>query len=164
MKPPAVTIRSAQPSDAAAIAALTTQLGYHVEASAVADRLSRILARSDQQFLVADDHGETVGWIHILLSEYVEADAFVLIGGLVVDRHYRNQGIGRRLLAHAEEWARQHGCAIVRLSSSSVRTEAHAFYQRVGFAIIKTQYSFVKLLDGASPETLHGLVPKVDAP
>jgi GNAT superfamily N-acetyltransferase len=156
-----ITIRSARPSDAETIAALTKQLGYDAEPSAVADRLSRLLARSDQQFLVADVGGRSVGWIHMLIAEFVELDAFVVVGGLVVDRDYRKQGIGRRLLAQAEEWAVQQGCAVVRLWSSATRTDAHEFYRRVGYTIVKTQYSFAKSVGAAGPDALRALVPDV---
>ena len=161
MNSSAVAIRRARLSDAEAIALLAKQLGYSAEPSAVAVRLSRLLARTDQQFLVADHEGRAVGWIHMVLSEYVEADAFVVIGGLVVDRESRNQGIGRRLLAHAEEWAAQNGCLVVRLSSSVQRTEAHAFYQRVGYTNLKTQYSFAKSVGAAGTEALRAFVPNV---
>lgn len=161
MNASAVTIRRARLSDAKAIARLATQLGYSTEPSAVADRLSRLLARTDQEFLVADHEERAVGWIHMLLAEYVEADAFVVIGGLVVDREYRSQGIGRRLLEHAEEWAAQHGCSAVRLSSSVQRTDAHAFYERAGYTNLKTQYSFAKSVGTADPGALRAFVPNV---
>ena len=164
MNPPAATIRTAQVSDAEAIAALTTQLGYEVEPSAVADRLSRLLSRNDQQFLIADDDGRAVGWIHMVIAEFVESGAFVVIGGLVVDRDHRKQGIGRRLLAHAEAWAVKNGCSIIRLWSSSRRTEAHRFYERIGYTNIKTQYSFMKSLDGAGSDAFRGFVPDVTSP
>jgi predicted N-acetyltransferase YhbS len=109
MNAPSITIRPARVSDADAVAALSKQLGYDAATDAVADRLTRFLGRREQQFLVADDDGRVVGWIHMLVAEYVEAEAFVQIGGLVVDREYRKQGIGRRLLAQAEEWAVQQG-------------------------------------------------------
>jgi GNAT superfamily N-acetyltransferase len=161
MTPFAVTIRPAGASDAGAIATLTKQLGYDADAAAVADRLSRLLVRSDQQFLVADDGGRPVGWIHMLIAEFVELDAFVVVGGLVVDREYRNQGIGRRLLAQAEEWAVQQGCAVVRLWSSATRSEAHEFYRRVGYTNVKTQYSFAKSVGAAGPDALRAFVPDV---
>ena len=161
VKHPAVTIRRARLSDAEGIAALTKQLGYDADASAVADRLRRLLAKSAQQFLVADHDGRTIGWIHMLVAEYVEADAFVVIGGLVVDREYRKQGIGRRLLTHAEEWAVANGCAVVRLSSSLTRTGAHAFYERAGYTRLKTQYSFAKSVGDTAPDALRAFVPDV---
>jgi GNAT superfamily N-acetyltransferase len=161
MSAPDITIRSARPSDAEAIAALAKQLGYTAEASLVADRLSRVLNRPDQQLLVADHSGRPVGWIHMLIAEYIEAEAFVVIGGLVVDRDHRKQGIGRRLLADAEEWAAQRGCSVVRLSSTVQRIEAHQFYERAGYTNIKTQYSFAKSVGAAGADAMRAFIPDV---
>lgn len=157
-----VSLRVARVSDAADIAQLTSQLGYAVEPSAVAERLSRILARTDQQVFVAEADGRPAGWLHAALGVYLEAEAFVVIAGLVVDRNHRRKGIGRMLMAEAEEWARKQRCSIVRLSSTSARTAAHEFYRRLGYANIKTQYSFAKLLDGSAPERLAAFVPRLD--
>jgi GNAT superfamily N-acetyltransferase len=161
MNAPSITIRPARVADADAVAALAKQLGYDASPDAVADRLTRLLGRHDQRFLVADEGGRAVGWIHMLVSEYVEAEAFVLIGGLVVDSAYRKQGIGRRLLTEAEEWAALQGCAAVRLSSSEKRTEAHAFYQRAGYMKLKTQYAFAKPVGAAGAGALRAFVPDV---
>jgi GNAT superfamily N-acetyltransferase len=157
----AFTVRLAQVSDADAIVALTEQLGYKVEPAAVADRLSRLLARTDHQVVVAESDGRAVGWIHVALTECIDSGAFVTVGGLVVDREYRKRGIGRRLLAYAEEWAIQRGCTVVRLSSSARRTEAHAFYRRAGYANLKTQYSFAKSLGASGANALAAFVPDV---
>src|SRR5213593_3804359 len=108
----AVSIRIARLSDAHDIAKLTVQLGYEVAASAVAARLSRILSRSDQQLLVADLDGHPVGWIHTVIAEFVESEACVVVGGLVVDRDHRRKGVGRTLMVQAEDWARKNGCSI----------------------------------------------------
>lgn len=158
-----VTIRSARLSDADAVSALTAQLGYTADPTQVGARLGRILARSDHLFLVADADGRAiVGWIHATRVEYIEADPFVVIGGLVVDRMHRSQGIGRMLLEHVERWAAENGCSIVRLWSSAARTGAHRFYEAVGYTKIKTQYSFAKSLDAAGPEAFASFVPRVD--
>jgi len=152
----AVTVRPARLSDADAIAALTRQLG-----SAAAERLSRLLTRNGQQILVADRDGRAIGWIHLVAAEYIDSGAFVIVAGLVVDREYRKQGIGRQLLTHAEEWASRNGCSVVRLSSNARRTEAHVFYQRAGYTNLKTQYSFAKPVGAAGEAALRALVPDV---
>ena len=64
--------------------------------------------------------------------------------------------------ARAEEWARQQGCSVVRLWSSSVRTAAHRFYEDLGYTNIKTQYSFMKSVDTTGQEVLRKFVPQVD--
>jgi GNAT superfamily N-acetyltransferase len=155
-----MTIRTARTSDASAIAELTIQLGYEVAPALVAERLARMTARGDQQFLVAELDGDVMGWVHVAVMEYVESGAFVVIGGLVVDRRHRKQQIGRRLMTEAEAWARGHRCSIVRLSSSAFRTEAHRFYEHLGYANIKTQYAFVKALDQAGTDAIRGFVPR----
>ena len=157
-----VTIRAARASDAAEIAHLTTQLGYDLTDADAADRLSRILLREDQQFFVADVNGRAVGWVHVAVAEYVDAEAFAIIAGLVVDRNHRREGIGRALVDRAETWARDQGCSIVRLTSSATRDTAHRFYENLGYANIKTQYSFIKPLDPAAAARVRTFVPRVD--
>jgi len=157
-----MTIRTARASDAGAIAHLTAQLGYDLAEADAAARLSRILVRDDQQFLVADVDGRAVGWVHVIFAEYVDAEAFVMVGGLVVDRNHRRLGIGRALMNRAEAWAGERGCSMVRLTSSATRHAAHRFYEDLGYTNIKTQYSFVKPLDPAAAARVRTFVPRVD--
>lgn len=156
-------IRPARQDDAADIARLTLQLGYEVEQDGLAQRLSRVLASPDQGVMVADADGGVVGWVHTMVWEYLEAEAFVVIGGLVVDESRRKAGIGRALMEAAEEWARARGHSVVRLWSSLARTEAHRFYERIGYTNIKTQYSFVKALDGNSARGFARFIPRVQS-
>jgi hypothetical protein len=65
-------------------------------------------------------------------------------------------------MAGAEAWARQQGCGAMRLWSSITRTPAHRFYQGLGYAQVKTQYSFVKALDASGEEVATRLVPRVE--
>lgn len=46
----------------------------------------------------------------------------------------RGQGIGAAMIRFAIERAREAGCALVQLSSNAARTDAHRFYERLGFA------------------------------
>ena len=157
-----VTIRVGRRSDAGEIAQLTTQLGYDLTEGEAAARLSRILPRDDQRFLVADFDGRAVGWVHIVLVEYVDAEAFALIGGLVVDKVHRGSGIGRALMNGAENWAKERGVSMVRLSSTVARTAAHRFYENLGYTKIKTQHSFIKPLDEAAAARVSTFVPRVE--
>ena len=71
------------------------------------------------------------------------------------------RGLPGMLMASAEEWARERGCFVVRLTSSSTRTAAHQFYERIGYEHIKTQYAFIKTLDVAGQHRVRRFVPKV---
>jgi GNAT superfamily N-acetyltransferase len=68
----------------------------------------------------------------------------VLIQGIVVERDWRGRGIGRRLMAEAEEFARRRGVGYVRLRSGSQRAEAHRFYESLGYRSSKSQQVFVR--------------------
>jgi GNAT superfamily N-acetyltransferase len=62
----------------------------------------------------------------------------------VVDARFRSQGLGRRLLAYAEDWARERGCTEIGLRSNVIRDRAHVFYEKLGYQHIKTQKAFRK--------------------
>lgn len=156
-----VVIRTARLADASHISRLTAQLGYDVQASVVTARLAKLLARADQRIFVADVDERPVGWLHAAMSESIEVEPYVTIVGLVVDRSHRGRGIGRRLLEVAERWAGDGRCRVVRLRSSIGRTAAHQFYERAGYTNIKTQYSFVKSLDGDN-SSFSAFVPVID--
>jgi GNAT superfamily N-acetyltransferase len=47
---------------------------------------------------------------------------------------YRSQGLGEAMITWAVAEARRRGCRMVQLTSDKRRTNAHRFYQRLGFA------------------------------
>ena len=52
---------------------------------------------------------------------------------VVVAPDRQGQGIGRQLMAHALQQARDAGCYKLALSSNAKRQAAHAFYESLGF-------------------------------
>jgi len=67
--------------------------------------------------------------------------------GLVVDARQRRQGVGRRLVAAVEAWAARRGLELVSVRSNVARAESHPFYERLGYARVKTQHAYRKRLD-----------------
>lgn len=57
-----------------------------------------------------------------------------VVEDVVVAADRQGQGIGRQMMVHAIQQAREAGCYKLALSSHRKRTEAHAFYQALGFA------------------------------
>ncbi|GAB3223127.1 GNAT family N-acetyltransferase [Hymenobacter seoulensis] len=55
------------------------------------------------------------------------------LGMLSVDPGQQARGLGKQLLAAAEQQARQLGCSAILISVISVRTELLAWYERLGF-------------------------------
>jgi GNAT superfamily N-acetyltransferase len=137
-------IRSATFGDALAIARLAGQLGYPTAPGDVATRLEPILADDGQVFLVAEAAEGVVGWVHVHVTRLVESAPFAELGGFVVDQAHRGQGVGRRLMAAAEEWIRAQGIPKLRVRTRSDRDDAHAFYEAQGYALIKEQRIYDK--------------------
>jgi GNAT superfamily N-acetyltransferase len=140
-------IRPPQPRDHARIAELAGQLSYPSTPEEIAHRLQGLQRTAEAAVFVAElESGELAGWIAVYVYRTVEADARTEISGLVVDERFRPQRIGEHLLARAEEWARENDCQAIGLRSNVIRDRAHKFYERHGYASIKTQKAFRKQL------------------
>jgi GNAT superfamily N-acetyltransferase len=139
MSPDGPRIRPVTREDAAAVAALSGQLGYPVAAEAIAARLERLLGRDDQLVLaaVAAD-GELAGWIHAAEQDLVEAE------------RRRRGGIGRGLVAEAERWAASRGLRQMSVRSNVAREESHPFYEAQGYGRVKTQQVYRKPIGGST--------------
>lgn len=147
------TIRAPRPSDAPRLAALSTQLGYPASADDIGGRLSRLLPRPEHFLRVAESPaGEVIGWVHAEQRQILESGAWCEIMGLVVDAAHRGHGAGRTLVAEVESWARDRGLRTVKVRSNVTREESHPFYQRLGYARLKTQHVYLKSTRPAVPE------------
>ncbi|WP_329196706.1 MULTISPECIES: GNAT family N-acetyltransferase [unclassified Streptomyces] len=56
-----------------------------------------------------------------------------IIEGVRVHADERGSGLGTRFIEWAIERSRQENCALVQLTSDVTRTDAHRFYERLGF-------------------------------
>jgi GNAT superfamily N-acetyltransferase len=138
-------IRKATTNDAAAIAQLSGQLGYPVEADIMRERLERFLQLEEHAVFVAET-SEVVGWIHGAEYELLEVGRHAEIWGLVVADGQRGKGVGRQLIDAVEEWARDRGLDEISVRSNVIRPESHPFYERLGFTRYKTQHAYRKRL------------------
>ena len=135
-----VTIRSAALSDAPRIAELLTELGYPADADTVRKRLTYWLPDQASRVLVADLDGRVAGCISLHAIPYLERTGrWLRIESLVVEADCRLGGAGRALVDAAELLARQWGCVLIEVTSKRSRTDAHAFYRRLGFTDVCDQ-------------------------
>jgi GNAT superfamily N-acetyltransferase len=140
-------VRRAKSADAPQIALLTGQLGYPATTAQIRERLRGIQPVSQNAVFVADaaNYG-VIGWLHVSKEPLLESEMRAEVNGLVVAEGQRSLGAGARLLAAAEDWARQHGCKSMSVRSNVIRERAHKFYERHGYEHYKTQKSFRKPL------------------
>jgi ribosomal protein S18 acetylase RimI-like enzyme len=142
-----IRIRAPRIEDAAALARLSTQLGYPATPEQVVPRLEGILHDPQAVLFVAEqESGPVAGFIHLMHQHLIEYDSRAEIAGLVVDEDCRGLGVGRALVARAEAWALERGCRFVHVRSQIARASAHAFYESLGYEHFKTQKAFRKNL------------------
>ena len=141
-----IAFRPARVEDAPGLVGLVEELGYPSTPEEVGRRLGLIVAAPDHRVFVAEEDGEVLGWVHVQEFLSVAADPAGLITGLVVATGERKRGIGRALMALAEEWGRERGLATMRLRARTVRKGAHAFYRSMGYVVAKRQLQFRKEL------------------
>jgi GNAT superfamily N-acetyltransferase len=90
---------------------------------------------SDAALLVATRGEEVVGLIATCLVPRMDEDRLSCrITDLVVAARHRRQGIGSALLRAAASRARSAGAGRLDLSTGDARSDAHAFYERLGFS------------------------------
>lgn len=140
-------LRSMRAEDAEIVAALCRQLGYERTAGQIRAWLAEANSAQDRAAFVASVGDHVAGWIEVSICHPLQSDAYALIGGLVVDEHFRGRKIGQQLCRQAEGWAREHGVPTMRVTSRSTRSGAHRFYLRDDYAAVKTSVVFEKKLD-----------------
>ena len=96
---------------------------------------AEISADPGHELYVAEEDGRVVGTIVLLVVPNLSHSAtpWAVAENLVVTQSYRRRGIGRMLLEHAVARAREKGCYKIQLWSDRRRTEAHEFYESLGF-------------------------------
>ncbi len=142
-----LVVREITAADAEAAARLSEELGYPVSAETMGQRIESLARLADHVVFVACLAGEVVGWMDVGLTRHLQSEPSAEIGGLVVSSEARSGGIGRRLVAQAEEWALQRGLKRVVVRSQVAREGAHRFYLRHGYERTKTSAVFAKKLD-----------------
>lgn len=57
---------------------------------------------------------------------------------LAVDPFEKNKGFGRAFVEFYEEYAKQHGCAALRMDTNMLNTRARKLYQKLGYEEVGT--------------------------
>lgn len=138
--------RNANIQDAFAICKISCDdLGYICSDELVSKRLTN-LDNTREAVFVAEINNIVVGYIHAEVYNLLYFESMINILGIAVSSGYRGQGVGKALLRHIENWARELGINRIRLNSGISRKEAHAFYRSMGFDSEKKQICFNKNL------------------
>ncbi|WP_421799266.1 GNAT family N-acetyltransferase [Haliscomenobacter sp.] len=127
-------IRQATPSDAPAISALLTQLGYPGTSDFLPQKLIKMLEHPDEILLVAEMEDQVIAFIsfHIIPQIALPGD-FARISYFAVDAHARSLGVGKAMEEYCAALAQTRQCDRIEVHCHSRRTDAHRFYFRQGY-------------------------------
>ena len=159
MKPvvPTLTIRPAHERDRAAMLSLVPQLAANgtpalrgraqVEAADLAAVEAALLDGSGSSALfVAELESAIVGLLHLRrVRDYYTQSEITHLSDLVVAPAAQGSGVGRALMAQAEQWAREQGHAMLQLYVLPENAPARGLYEASGFT--PEWLKFVKPLD-----------------
>jgi GNAT superfamily N-acetyltransferase len=145
-----IIIRRAREADLPALIALfaADDVGGHgdtTDETAFDDYLRAfhmIDASQNEQLFIAELEGDVVGTFQTLFNRTLtgRGSLAMIIEAVQTRADMRGKGIGAQMIAYAIEEARRRDCQTVRLTSNMARTDAHRFYERLGFA--KSHFGF----------------------
>jgi len=140
----AVEIRTSTKNDFGGIAGLIIhELGYSDQKPAdIISRLRHLENSPNHTTLVATDGDNVVGFIGLCRTITYESGEFLWIQAFAVTEARQRQGIGKRLLAAAADFACQCNISLIKVNCAFHRTKTHQFYEANGFE--RKSYCFYK--------------------
>lgn len=99
------------------------------------DAFAAMERQAGNSLVVAVEDGAVVGCLQLVLVPGLSRHGMTQaqIAGVRVRRDRRGAGIGTALVRHAINLARSQDCRLVGLTTHASRTDAHRFYERLGF-------------------------------
>lgn len=97
--------------------------------------LKKMSQYPDYHLYIAKFEGEIIGSFALLIMDNLAhfGTPSAIVEDVVVAENVQNKGIGKQMMEFAMKKAKEKGCYKMVLSSNLIRTDAHRFYERLGF-------------------------------
>ncbi|MFJ4975010.1 GNAT family N-acetyltransferase [Streptomyces coeruleorubidus] len=104
--------------------------------------LEQLIADPNQRLVVAVREDRVVGTLQLTIIPGLSRRGATrsIIEGVRVHTDERGSGLGTQLIEWAIDESRHSGCQLVQLTSDNTRTDAHRFYERLGFTASHTGF------------------------
>ena len=101
------------------------------------------------KYFGAVENGKVISTCYCLIIPNLTrlGSSIAFVENVVTDSEYRGQGLGRKVMEMAIEFARENNCYKIILQSASFRKEAHQFYKNLGFDGESKKAFIMKLKD-----------------
>ncbi len=100
--------------------------------------------KTTSSIFIAEDVVEIIGYAFVTEVVFIGFGKYIELQQILVDEKHRNKGIGKQLLKECEKWAVENGYEKIMLSSRVHLTNAHSFYQGMGYTIARQSYFYQK--------------------
>ncbi|MER6498584.1 GNAT family N-acetyltransferase [Streptomyces sp. NPDC001455] len=134
-------IRPATPADLPAVVAMLADDSLGAQRESPDDlapyhaAYQRLADDPNQHLMVAVRESRVVGTLQLTVIPGLSRRGATrsVIEGVRVHADERGSGLGTRMIEWAVDESRRLGCQLVQLTSDASRTDAHRFYERLGF-------------------------------
>lgn len=103
--------------------------------------IRKVIADENRLLLVAyDNETKTVcgTMLGIVTDDFCyDLQPIMYIENVVTHENYRRMGIGKKMFEKMENFAKEKNCYYAELCSSLNRTQAHIFYNKIGYEDVK---------------------------
>lgn len=95
-----------------------------------------IEADPNNELIVVELDGKVIGTLQLVVTPSLsyQGSKRSIVESVRVDSSLRGQGVGGEMMQWAIERAQERGCVSMHLTSHNDRTDAHRFYESLGFA------------------------------
>jgi GNAT superfamily N-acetyltransferase len=108
----------------------------------------KLQERDSHIIISAIDNNKLIGSVMGVVCEelYGDCKPFLVLENMIVDKNYRNKGVGKALISELEKMATKRGCTQVIFVTERNRVDAIKFYESVGYSS-ETHIGFKKKLN-----------------
>jgi GNAT superfamily N-acetyltransferase len=87
------------------------------------------------KYFIAKENGKIIASCYICIIPNLTrgGKSIGFIENVITDIEYKGKGIGKNIVENAIKYAREQNCYKILLQSGNRRTDAHRFYESVGF-------------------------------
>jgi GNAT superfamily N-acetyltransferase len=93
------------------------------------------IKNQDIKYFVAKENGKIIASCYICIIPNLTrgGKSIGFIENMITNVKYRRKGIGKTVMENAIQYAKEQNCYKVLLQSGNKRTDAHPFYEKLGF-------------------------------